>query len=147
MKEIMIPNGIKVTNQEIKFLEQKLLVKFTDEYKQFLRKFNGGKTIIQKLRINIVTASGFKTTAYLDKMFSINEIENYYNMIFSDDEGAIELHMAHCIVIGITNGGCAICLCVKGASKGKIYHYEGNFGLVYLADNLADFFNVLEESE
>jgi hypothetical protein len=147
MKDLIIPNLIPATHADIQALEQRLDVTFPSDYKQFLHEFNGGKAKNLDLKINMITQSGFQTSAYLDEMFGIQEMNHYYDMIFPDDEGFLELDDTHNVVIGLANGGSAICLCIQGQFKGKIYHYDGDFRLVYLADSLEQFFCALKESE
>lgn len=139
----MIPNSIKTTQQEVKNLELKLNLKLSKVYKQFLMDFNGGTPIHSALSFKIIP-DGHEIGVHLAKMFSVSEMESYYNKSDIEDEGMIEIAEANGVIIGINDGGDAICLCVKGKDKGKIFHHNGDFGVLPIANSLDDFFNLLK---
>jgi hypothetical protein len=147
MKEVIIPNKTKIEKQAIKQLETKLGIVFPQSYKKFLIKFNGGKALNPRLlfKIKFDDNDTFESSAYFSKLFSLEDIESCYNMNNTDDEGFIEIATANCVVIGTDIGGNAICLGWHGENRNKIYHHSGDFGMVYLSDNLESFLNALVE--
>lgn len=121
--------------KEMMVFEEKFQINLSDEYKNFLRKYNGGLTPKTTFRINRVSSDikGFYGFGNAKNEYNFNEIQSefFFDEILEDGY----LPIAH------NSWGDNILLGVSNVNEGEIYFYchDDEKGYIKLADDILQF--------
>ncbi len=122
--------------EHIAMFEKQNNICLPEDYKQFLKKYNGGMTPKTKFRINKVSSDvrGFYGLGNADKNYNFQKLIDNMNMLadYIEDE---------MLLIATTVSGDDITIGIGNEEQGSIffrYHDRGN-KYIKLADNLCEF--------
>lgn len=143
----LIPNG-KTSEDLILALEQKLDFVFPDEWRKFFLEYNGG--IITPSYFQRVSNGSFRNIFALEKIFSINEIEDKFEEVRTR-----LLHIGRkdkILPIGKANDNAVLLLNVENNSYYILHEYEIDHTSSFLrgkdkCDNLADILSIFKKEE
>jgi hypothetical protein len=142
----MISENPKISLQDIKQFEHEYDVKLPKQYVDFLLEYNGGYPQESSFKI-----SDDEGESLVNKFYGIGDMKSNLAKVFEILEGEIPEDF---VSIANDPAGNEILLGVSGEYQGKVYFWnhdiepEDEMGNMFiLADNFAEFFNNLYESE
>jgi hypothetical protein len=134
------------TDTEISDLEKLIGLEFPQDYKDHIRKYNGGTCTP-----NIFTflENGIETESDISYFLSISEDEYYtlkeYIVDFKLDEARL---LSSYLPIATDSGGNLVCICCEGEDKGNIFfwdHEKEDTNSYLVAKSLTTFLEGLKE--
>lgn len=144
MEQYFISHGTPVSAAEIEHFIQENGLVLPKEYKDFIKKVNGGKTEKVSFELANFDSEKKQLDRYIDieVFFSLTELNKVWNYVKD------ELNEYGLFPIADVKGGMIICCKQQSADLAKIYFYETISGATKLTESLQFFFELLiSESE
>jgi len=134
-----INNSIKSSKENIKKIEEKYSIKLPISYLNFLFNIGGGE-IIENIRLKIPHSTDY---LFLRHMYTLTEFDNFFNFEFDHNS-----YITGIKTIGLTHAPLSICIGVyENEFYGQIFLYGWDLGLIKIANDLNNFFDLLELDE
>jgi hypothetical protein len=130
------------TQEQITALEQRINVKFPDDYRQFLLEYNGGYFTEPQIRPTSEDCPQVALT-YLSGIGALHpgaELENLPRIALFDDNEPPQV-----VPIGCTAMGSLVVLATRPEDRGTIFLKEAFGGWFFLAEGIEGFFELLRE--
>ena len=127
---------------KIEAFEKKYRFHFPEEYRRFLLKYNGGRTVETNFRK--------KVASDLRGLYGFDDEAGNFNYNAPSNQWLIEEHLEFGMLpIGENDFGDYVMLGVSGRKKGKIffYYHDRNRHYIKITDNFKDFVAVCKSHE
>lgn len=143
--DILKPSDQKVAKENVVDFFRLHGFEVVPEYVDFLVKYNGGVLRSSDFIVRRELDSGFQQEFYLDEIYPLSQLDIIYNIFYVDCID-VDVPKERIFPFATTNGSTLICLGLGSANFGKVFLWDGDFGITNHSKSIAHFFSSITSS-